>query len=64
MPSIRKRKETYQIIVSCGYDITGKKLTETTTFTPDPLLTPKQRERAVKAFAAEFESRVKSGYAI
>lgn len=64
MPSIRKRKETYQIIVSCGYDITGKKLTETTTFSPDPLLTPKQRERAVKAFAAEFESRVKSGYAM
>lgn len=34
MASIRKRNGSYQITVSCGYDIHGKKLLETTTFTP------------------------------
>lgn len=35
MASIRKRgKNSYQIIVSCGYDSTGKKLTEQKRKTP------------------------------
>ena len=40
MASIRERNGSYQITVSCGYDINGKKILETTTFTPDPCLTP------------------------
>lgn len=48
MASIRKRGGGYQITVSCGYDITGKKLIQTTTFTPDPNLSPKKQEIAVK----------------
>lgn len=62
MASIRKRKESYQITVSLGYDIHGKKLLETTTFTPDPTLTPKQQEKAVALFAYEFEAKIKNGY--
>ena len=46
MASIRKRKDTYQITVSLGYDIYGKKILETTTFVPDHTLTPKQQEKA------------------
>lgn len=61
MASIRKRNGSYQITVSCGYDIRGKKLIETTTYTPDAALSPKKQEKAVREFALEFERRVKSG---
>ncbi len=64
MASIRERNGKFQITVSCGYDIMGKKLIETTTFTPDPSLTPKKREKAVRDFAQQFESKVKNGIAM
>lgn len=59
---IRERNGSYQITVSCGYDIHGKKLIETTTFRPDPFLRPKQREKAVQEFAQQFETKVKDGF--
>lgn len=61
MASIRERHGSYQITVSCGYDTQGKKLLETTTFTPDPSLSPKKREKAVQEFALEFEAKVRNG---
>lgn len=61
MASIRERHGSYQITVSCGYDINGKKLLETTTYTPDPSLTPKKKEKAVQEFATQFEAKVKNG---
>lgn len=61
MASITERNGHYRIAVSCGYDIRGKKLVETATFTPDPLLTLKQKEKAVEAFAHEFEAKIKNG---
>ena len=61
MASITERNGSYQITVSCGRDIFGKKIRETTTFVPDPKLTPKKREKAVQEFAADFERRVKNG---
>ena len=61
MASITERNGSYQIVVSCGRDIFGKKIRETTTFVPDPKLTPKKREKAVQEFAADFERRVKNG---
>ena len=64
MPSIQKRGKGYRITVSCGYDIYGKKILESTTFTPDPTLSPKKQEKAVHDFAAQFENRVKNGYAM
>lgn len=60
MASIRMRNGTYQITVSCGYDVKGKKLLETTTFTPDPAMSPKKQEKAAKEFAVLFEQRVKT----
>ena len=62
MASIRERNGSYQITVSCGYDIKGKKLLETTTFTPDPSLTPKKREKVVQEFAQQFETKVKKRF--
>lgn len=64
MASIRERNGSYQITVSRGYDINRKKLLETKTFTPDPSLTPKKREKAVAEFAQQFESQVKNGFAM
>lgn len=62
MASIRERNGSYQITVSCGYDIRGKKLIETTTFKPDPFLSPKQRKKAIQEFAQQFELKVKDGF--
>lgn len=61
MASIRKRGNSYQIIVSNGRDINGKQLLETATFTPDPEKTDKQNEKALQLFAMEFEKKVKDG---
>lgn len=61
MASIRERNGSYQITVSCGRDIYGKKLRETATFTPDPSLTPKKRQKAVEEFARQFEAQVRNG---
>ena len=63
MPSVRKRGKNYQITVSCGYDIYGKKLIETASFTPDPTRTEKQQERDLQEFARKFEDEVKNGLA-
>lgn len=69
MAAIRERKGkdgsiSYQITVSHGYDIYGHKLRETVTYTPDPTLTPKKREKAIQDFAREFEAKVERGDAM
>lgn len=64
MASIEERNGSYRIIVSCGRDIYGKKLRETATFTPDPGLTPKKRQKAVEEFARQFEAQVQNGMAM
>ena len=64
MAGITKRNGHYRITVSCGYDIYGKKHSETTTFVPDPTLSPKKQEKAAMAFALEFEAKVKNGSAM
>lgn len=61
MASIEERNGSYRITVSCGRDIYGKKLREKATFTPDPGLTPKKRQKAVEEFARQFEAQVKNG---
>ena len=64
MASIKERNGSYQITVSCGRDIYGKKLIETITYTPDPGLTPKKRQKAVEEFARKFEEDIKNGVAL
>ena len=36
MASIRKRGKTFQITISRGYNSSGKRIIETTTFVPEP----------------------------
>ncbi len=61
MANIEKRGSSYCITVSNGYDTSGKKLREKTTFTPDPTMTPKQQQKALEKFVFEFEEKVKNG---
>ena len=63
MASIRERNGKFQITISCGRDIYGHKLRETTTFVPTAT-TPKKIEKEVAAFAAEFEQKVLNGAAM
>ncbi len=61
MANVLKRGNSYRITVSLGYDVFGKKIRETTTFTPDPKLTPKQEQKALEAFIYEFEKAARDG---
>lgn len=61
MATIQKRGNGYKITVSNGYDIAGKQIRETITYTPDSSLTPKQQQKALEVFVFEFEQRVKNG---
>jgi len=61
MASIRERNGAYFIMVSTGYDITGKQLRKTMTWRPDEGMTPKQIEKALNEQAVWFERKVMSG---
>lgn len=66
MASIRKRGDTYQITVCCGYSADGtSKIRQSTTWKPSkPNLTPKQLKKQLQAAAAAFEQRCKSEGAV
>lgn len=57
MPSITKRGKTFRIMVSMGYDMEGKQIRKTTTFTPPDGVTEGKAEKLAKAYAYEFEQR-------
>lgn len=61
MASIRKRNDSYFIMVSCGYDIHGKQIRRTMTYTPDEGMTEKQIEKEVQRQAVLFEDLCKKG---
>lgn len=61
MAQIRKRKNSYQIIVCNGEDVNGKRIEKTMTYHPDPKLTPKQLEKTLLKISMEFEEKVKTG---
>lgn len=64
MATIRERNGSYHIEVFLGRDIYGKKIRESITYTPDPGLTPKKRQKSVEDFARDFEAKLKSGIAM
>lgn len=61
MATIQKRKDSYKITVSCGYDLTGKQIRKTTTWTPDHGMTAKQIEKELERQKVLFEERCRSG---
>ena len=58
---IKKRKNSYLITVSCGYDTNGKHISRSTSFAVPKGLTAKQEQKAVLEFAEKFERKVKGG---
>ena len=66
MANIRKGtnkdgKPVYYIRVSAGLGADGRYIYRSDTFTPPPGLTARQREKAARQYAEEFEQRVKDG---
>ena len=58
---IKKRKNSYLITVSCGYDTNGKHISRSTSFAVPKGLTAKQEQKAVLEFSEKFERKVKGG---
>ena len=59
MPTITKRGKNFQIVVSMGQDMNGKKIRKTTTFKPPENVTPKKAEKLAHEFAVDFERKCK-----
>lgn len=57
MPSVKKRGKTFRIMVSMGYDMNGKQIRKTTTFTLPDGVTDGKAEKLAKAYAYEFEKQ-------
>ena len=61
MAAIRKRGNTYQIRVSCGYDRKGNQIVQTMSWKPEPNMTTKQAEKEVQHQAFLFEEKCLKG---
>ena len=58
MATIEKRGESYRVVVSCGFDVNGKRIKRSMTWKPDRKYTEKQLEKALNKIAVEFEEQV------
>ena len=63
MATIRKRNNSYQIAVSCGYDINGKQICRYMTYTPEKGMTKRQIEKELDRQKVLFEEACKNGLA-
>ena len=61
MANIRKRGNTYQIRVSCGYKLNGEQVVQTMSWKPPEGMTPKQAEREAQKQAILFEEKCLRG---
>ena len=57
MPSVKRRGDTFRIMVSLGYGMDGRQIRKTTTYTPPEGVTPGKAEKLATAFAYEFEKQ-------
>lgn len=62
MATIRKRGDSYQIRVSCGYDKNGKQVIRTKSWKPSANMTPKQIEKELNKQAVLFEEACMNGF--
>lgn len=61
MATIRKRGNTYQIRVSCGYDVHGKQVEQSMTWKPTAGMTARQIEKELNRQAVMFEEACMNG---
>ncbi len=50
MPSVKRRGDTFRIMVSLGYGMDGKQIRKTTTYTPPEGVTPGKAEKLATAY--------------
>lgn len=62
MATIRKRGNTFQIRVSCGYDSDGNQVIQTKSWKPGPGMTQRQIEKELNRQAVMFEEACMHGY--
>ncbi len=61
MATIRKRGNTYQIRVSCGYDSSGKQIEKSITWKPAAGMTKRQIEKELERQKVLFEEKCRTG---
>ncbi len=61
MATIRKRGNSYQIRVSCGYDTSGNQVEQSMTWKPDKNMTEKQIQKELNRQAVMFEEACMKG---
>lgn len=64
MATVQQRGSGYLIRVSCGYDINGKQITRSKTWTPDPGMTARQVKKELDRQAVLFEEQCRTGQAL
>lgn len=62
MANITRRKNSYSIRVSCGYDVNGKQIFQSMTWTPAKGMTQKQIDKELNRQAVLFEENCKKGF--
>lgn len=62
MANIEKRGNSYRIVVSAGYDVTGKQIKKYLTYKPPKDISPSQLEKELKRVEYEFEEKCSLGY--
>lgn len=62
MATIRKRGNSYQIRVSCGYDTKGNQVKQSMTWKPEKKMTVKQVEKELNRIAVKFEDDCMNGH--
>ncbi|MCH5211284.1 MAG: phage integrase SAM-like domain-containing protein [Oscillospiraceae bacterium] len=62
MATIRKRGDSYQIRVSCGYDMNGRQVIRTKSWKPTASMTAKQIEKELNRQAVMFENACMNGF--
>lgn len=63
MATIQKRGKSYRIRAYAGYDIEGKQIERTTTWSPPDGMTDRQAEKEAMRQAVLFEEKIKNGEA-
>jgi hypothetical protein len=64
MATVKKRGNSYQIIVSCGYDVRGKRIRHCTTWVIPKDMAPTKVQKALQDEVYRFESRCKNAPAM
>ena len=61
MATVRKRGNSYQIRVSCGYDIHGNQVEQSMTWKPEQGMTARQIEKELQRQTVMFEEACSNG---